>query len=72
MLGFRSSLPPVFTVRPDPWQWWQWVVLGYDEVNPCHGYRCVAVIEPGMAYVIDTSILCARIRLYVLRLLSRS
>ena len=53
MLGFHSldhhgSLPPVYTVRPDPQQWWCWLVLGFDEADPCRAYRCIAVIEPGM------------------------
>ena len=56
MSGFRSldhhdPLPPVFAVRPDPWQWWRGIVLGYDEVDPCRGYRCVTVIEPGIGHV---------------------
>ena len=55
MLGFHSldhhgSLPPVFAMRPDPQRWWRWIVLGYDEVDPCHGYRCVAVIELGQGH----------------------
>ena len=49
-LDHHDSLPPVFAVRPDPRRWWRGIALGYDEDDPCHAYRCVAVIEPDMAW----------------------